>query len=166
MCWKCAGIHDPPATPERGTLALDPSDSHPLRLKCSKCKKHLAAASQLTTAVVTAEVPFLPEQTECTCNLDEFLDLSTTTANIKDDLNETRQILQTTRDERDARDELRLEVEKLRSIPEPDAATAAGAAEDTDGGNAHQEAEDQDIPNHEQEPRDLQAPTADLNENL
>ena len=160
ICPKCAGIHDPRATPERGALALDPSDSHPLRLKCSKCKKHLAAASQLKTAVVIAEVPFPPEQAECPCNPDEFLALSTTTANIKDDLNETRQILQKTRDERD---ELRLEVEKLKSIPDPKTATGAGAAEDTDTGNVHQEAEDQDIPNHEQEPRDLQAPTTDLN---
>ena len=160
ICPKCAGIHDPPATPERGTLSLDPSDSHPLRLKCSKCKKHLAAASQLKTAVVVAEVPFLPEQTECPCNPDEFLALSNTTANIKDELNETWQILQTIRDERD---ELRLEVEKLRSIPDPETATGAGAAEDTNTGNVHQEAEDQDIPNHEQEPRDLQTPTTDLN---
>ena len=160
ICPKCAGIHDPPATPERGTLALDPSDSHPLRLKFSKCKKHLAEASQLKTAVVIAEVPFLPEQTERPFNPDEFLALSNTTANIKDGLNETSQILQTTRDERD---ELRLEVEKLRSIPDPETASGAGAAEDTDSGNVHQEAEDQDIPNHEQEQRDLQAPTTDLN---
>ena len=160
ICPKCAGLYDPPATPERGTLALDPSDSHPLRLKCSKCKKHIAAASQLKTAVVIAEVPFLPEQTECPCNPDEFLALSNTTADIKDDLNETRQILQTTRDERD---ELRLEVGKLRSIRDPETATGAGAAKDTDRGNVHQEAEDQDIPNHEQEPRDLQASTTDLN---
>ena len=138
----------------------DPADSHPLRLKCSKCKKHLAAASQLKTAVVVAEVPFPPEQTECPCNPDEFLALSNTTANIKDELNETRQILQTTRDERD---ELRLEVEKLRSIPDPETATAAGATEDTDAGNVHQEAEDQDIQNHEQETRELQVPTTDLN---
>ena len=136
------------------------SDSHPLRLKCSKCKKHLPAASQLKTAVVVAEVPFLPEQTECPCNPDEFLALSNTTANIKDELNETRQILQTTRDERD---ELRLEVEKLRSIPDRETATAAGATEDTDAGNVHQEAEDQDIPNHEQETRELQVTTTDLN---
>ena len=54
-------------------------------------------------------------------------------------------------------------MEKLRSIPDPETATAAGAAEDTDAGNVHQEAEDQDIPNHEQEPRDLQAPTTNLN---
>ena len=160
---KCAGLHDPPATPERGTLALDPSDSHPLRLKCSKCKKHLAAASQLKTAVVIAEVLFLPEQTECRRNPGEFLALSNTTASIKDELNETRQILQTTRDERD---ELRLEVEKLRSIPDPETATGAEAAEDTDTRNVHKEAEYQDIPSHEQEPRDLKAPTADLNENL
>ena len=136
ICPKCAGIRDPPATPERGTLALDPSDSHPLRLKYSKYKMHLAAASQLKTAVVVAEVPFQPEQTECPCNPDEFLALSNTTANIKDELNEARQILQTTRDERD---ELRLEVEKLRSIPDPETATAAGATEDTDAGNVHQE---------------------------
>ena len=109
---------------------------------------------------MVAEVPFPQEQAECPCNPDEFLALSNTTANIKDELNETRQILQTTRDERD---ELRLEVEKLRSIPDPETATAAGAAEDTDAGNVHQEAEDQDIPNHEQEPRDLQAPTTDRN---
>ena len=128
-------------------------------MKCSKCKKHLAAASQLKTAVVTAEVPFLPEKTECPCNPDEFLAFSNTTANIKDELNETRQILQTIRNERD---ELRLEVEKLRSIPDPETVTGAGAAEDTDTGNVQQEAEDQDIPNHEQEPRDLQAPTTDL----
>ena len=160
ICPKCAGIHDPPATPERETIALDPSDSHPLRLKCSKCKKHLAAKSQLKTAVVIAEVPFLPDQTKCPCNPDEFLALSNTIANIKDDLNETMQILQTTRDERD---ELQLEVEKLGRIPDPETATGAGAAEDTDTGNVHQEAEDQDIPNHEQEPRDLQAPTTDLN---
>ena len=146
ICPKCAGIHYPPATPDRGTLALDPSDSHPLRLKCSKCKKLLAPANQLKTAVVTAEVPFLPEQTECPCNPDEFLTLSNTTANIKDELNETRQILQTTRDERD---ELRLEVGKLKSIPDPETATGAGAAEDADTGNVHQEADDQDIPNHE-----------------
>ena len=93
ICPQCAGIHDPPATPERATLALDPSDPHPLRLKCSKCKKHLAAASQLKTAVVVAKVPFLPEQTECPCNPDEFQALSNTTANIKDDLKETMQIL-------------------------------------------------------------------------
>ena len=55
-------------------------------------------------------------------------------------------------------------MEKLRSIPDRETATAAGATEDTDAGNVHQEAEDQDIPNHELEPRDLQAPTADLNE--
>ena len=89
--------------------------------------------------------------------------LSSTTANIKDELNERRQILQKTRNERD---ELRLEVEKLRSIPDPETATGAGAAEDTDGGNVHQGAEDQDIPSHEQEPRGLQTPTADLNENI
>ena len=108
---------------------------------------------------MTTEVPFLPEQTECPSNPDEFLALSNTTANIKDELNETRQILQTTRDERD---ELRLEVEKLRSISDPETATAAGATEDTDAGNVHQETEDQDIPNHEQEPRDRQTPTTDL----
>ena len=163
ICPKCAGLHDPPATPERGTLALDPSDSHLLRLKCSKCKKHLAAASQLKTAVVIAEVPFPPEQTECPCNPDEFLALSTSTANIKDDLYETRHILQTTRDERD---ELRLEVEKLRRTPDLATATGAGAAEDADRGKVHQEAEDQDILSREQEPRNLQAPTADLNENI
>ena len=105
-----------------------------------------------------AEVPFPPEQTECPCNPDEFLALSTMTANVKDDPNETRQILQTTRDERD---EPRLEVEKLRSIPDPETATGAGAAEDTDRGNFHQEAEDHDIANHEQEPRNLQPPTAE-----
>ena len=160
ICPKCGGLHDQPATHERGTFALDPSDSHPLRLKCSKCKKHLAAASQLKTAVVIAVVLFLSEQTECPCNPGGFLALLNTTANIKDDLNETRQILQTTRDERG---ELRLEVEKLRSIPDPETATAAGAAEDTDAGNVNQEAEDHDIPNHEQERRDLQAPTTDLN---
>ena len=163
ICPKCAGLHDPPATPGRGTLALDPSDSHPLRLKCSKFNKHLAAASQLKTAVMIAEVLFPPEHTNCPCNPDEFLALSTTTANIKDELNETRQILQTTRDERD---ELRLEVEKLRRTPDPETGTGAGAAEDTDKGNVHEEAEDLDIPSHEQAPRDLQAPTADLNENI
>ena len=120
ICPKCTGIHDPPATPERGTLALDPSDSHPLRLKRSKCKTHLAAQSHLKTAVVIAEVPFLPEQTECPCYPDEVLALSNTTANIKDNLNETRQIFQTTCDERD---ELQLEVEKLRRIPDPETAT-------------------------------------------
>ena len=123
-----------------------------------RCSRSLGAFH----TVVPNEVPLPPEQTECPCNPDEFLALSTTTANNKDDLNETRQILQTTRDERD---ELRLEVEKLRSIHDPETATEAGAAEDTDRGNLHQEAEDQDIPSHEQEPRDLQAPTADLNEN-
>ena len=102
-----------------------------------------------------AEVPFLPEQTECPCSPDEFLALSNTTANIKDDLNETRKILQTTRDERE---------EKLRRIPDPETATGAGAAEDTDTGNIHQEAEYQVILDNEQEPRDLQAPNADLNE--
>ena len=163
ICPRCAGLHDPPATPELGALALDPSGSHSLRLKCSKCKKHLAAASQLKTAVVIAEVPFPPEQTQFFCDPDEFLALATTTANIKDDPNETRQILQTTRDERD---ELRLEVEKLRRTPDPETATGAGAAEDADRGNVHQEAEDQDIPSHEQEPRELQSPTADLNENI
>ena len=162
ICPKCAGLHDPPATPERGTLAPDLSDSRPLWLKCSKCKKHLAAESQLKTAVVIADVSILPGQTECPCNPDEFLALSNTAANIKDDLNETRQILQTTRDERN---ELRLEVEKLRSIPDPETATGTGGgAEDTDAGNVHQEAEDQDIPSHKQEPRDLKAPPADLNE--
>ena len=125
-----------------------------------------AVGSQARRAVLErrlrdrAEVPFPPEQTECPCNPDEFLALSNLTANIKDELNETRQILQTTRDERD---ELRIQVEKLRSIPDPETATGAGAAEDTDTGNVHQEAEDQDIPNHEQEPRDVQAPTTDLN---
>ena len=109
---------------------------------------------------MVAEVAFLPEQTECPCNPDEFLALSNTTANIKDEQNETRQIPQTTRDERD---ELRLEVAKLRSIPDLETATAAGAAEDTDRGNVRQEAEYQDIPNHEQEPRDLQVPTTDPN---
>ena len=103
------------------------------------------------------------KQTECPCNPDEFLALSTTTANIKDDLNETAQILQTTRDERD---ELRLEVEKHRRTPDPETATEAGAAEDTGREHVHEGAEDQDIPSHEQEPRDLQAPTADLNENI
>ena len=101
ICPKCGALHDPPATPERGTLALDPSDSHPLRLKCSKCKKHLAAESQLKTAVVIEEVPFLPAQTECLCNPDDFLALSNATNSIKDDLNETKQILQATRTERD-----------------------------------------------------------------
>ena len=114
ICPKCAGLHDPAATPERGTLALDPSDSHPLRQKCSKCKKHLAAESQLKTAVVIAEVPFLPEQTDCPCNPDEFLALSNTTANIKDELNETWQILQTTRDERNELQLKNLEVSPTR----------------------------------------------------
>ena len=163
ICPKCAGLHDPPATPECGTLALDPSDSHPLRLKCSKCKKHLAPASQLKTAFVIAEDPFPPERRDCPCNPDALLALTTTTANIKEDLNEKRQVLQTTRNERD---EIRLEVEKLRRTPDPETATGAGAAEDTDKGNVRQEAEEQDIPSHEQEPRDLQAPTVDLNENI
>ena len=75
-----------------------------------------------------AEVPFLPDQTECPCNPDEFLDLSNTTANIKDDLNETRQILQTTRDERD---ELQLEAAKLRSIPDPETVWRSTFASDS-----------------------------------
>ena len=89
--------------------------------------------------------------------------LSTTTDNIKDDLNGTRQILQTTRDERD---ELWLEVEKPGRIRDPETATGVGAAEDTDWGNVHQKAGDQDVPSHEQVPRDLQTLTADLNENI
>ena len=84
---------------------------------------------------MVAEVPFLPEQTECPCNPDEFQALLNTTANIKDDVNETMQILQTISDERG---DLQLEIEKLRSIPDPETATRAEAAEDTDEGNVHQ----------------------------
>ena len=134
ICPKCAGLYDPRATPERGTLALDPSGSHPLRLKCSKYKKHLVAESQLKTAVVIAEVTFLPEQTGCPCNPDDFLALSNTTANIKDDLKETRQIIQTTRDERD---ELQLEVEKPRRIRDPETETGAEAAVYIDTGKVN-----------------------------
>lgn len=98
---KFAELRDPQETPERSALALDPSDSHPLQLKCSKCKKHFTAESQLKTAVEIAEVPFLQSQKEHPCNPDEFLSLSNATANIKEDLNELRQILQATFAERD-----------------------------------------------------------------
>ena len=80
----------------------------------------------MKTSVVLAEVPFKTQETECPRAPQEFLALANATAMLKEELDETKQILSATLS---GKDQLQDEVNKLRRCADPGSSDAVHTAE-------------------------------------